>query len=333
MKFFRVLAIALGMAGLALTAWLFLERRSAQAVPILAYHRIADVPDSPWCVPPDVFEQDLRSLREQGYESIQPADLAAHETYGRPIPKRSVIITFDDGYLDCMTAAEPLLNKYGFIGIAYLVTELVADSPAARRKFEGADCLTWPEVEAMLQRGTMAFGGHSHSHLNLVRAEDPAALARKCRQRLAEHGIKKSVSFCYPYGRFNARAMQAVQKSGFTTAMICEDAVARTGTKMNLLALPRVSVMGGRHRFDVKRLPEKNGTNTAAFSIVHDGINLEVCLKLIWRGGYDCLAPRELGKGEMVLTWPLPDQMRTRRPVVEIWDRNGILLLHRYETE
>jgi peptidoglycan/xylan/chitin deacetylase (PgdA/CDA1 family) len=323
-------AVALLAILAALAAWRAGERRRVQPAPILMYHHIGPAADSAWWVPPDVFERHLRSLREQGYTSIQPADLVAQRRWGQPLPRRPVIITFDDGYLDSLTAAEPLLVKYGFHGTVFLVTDCVGDSSDQRKQFEGADCLTWPEVRAMRARGVLTFGGHAHSHRNLVVANDPFSEARECYLQIKKQAGFKPDAFCYPHGEYNDRVLEAVRRAGWQTAMVCKDEVARTGPALDLLALPRVSVMGGRHKFLAARAPEKEAAGEIVFRVKHEGIPLEVAPRLPGAPDGGWLPPRELGNGaEIEWRWPASAPSAPGAPpALELWDRNRILRLY-----
>ncbi len=325
--------IAVTCAGLAvlvaLIAFRAVERHCEVTVPILMYHHVGPVEDSPWWVPPDIFERQLQSLREQGYTSILPSDLAAHWRWGKPLPLRPLIITLDDGYLDSLAVAEPLLAKYGFRAIVYLVTDCVGDCPERRKEIEGSNALTWTEVRAMRARGTMAFGGHSHLHQNLAVTEDPFAPIRECYLQIKKNAGFKPDSFCYPYGQYNGRAVEAVRRAGFTTAMVCEDAVARVGPGVNLLVLPRVSVMGGRHRFGIVRAREKEEPGEVVARVTHQGIPLEVAPRLKGVPGAGWLPAQALGNGaEVEWRWTLvppvpPDDQLS----LELWDRHRLLPL------
>ncbi|MCG2679529.1 MAG: polysaccharide deacetylase family protein [Kiritimatiellae bacterium] len=318
---------------MALIGWRIMEYRRVQTVPILMYHHIGPAESSAWCVPPDVFERQMKFLHDQGYTSILPDELAAHQRWGSPLPRRPVIITFDDGYLDSMTMAEPILRKYGLRGMVYLITCCVGEAPDQRGQFEDADCLTWSEVRAIRQRGTLAFGGHSHSHQNLAVAGDPLSLIWECYQQISRNGGFAPDAFCYPHGEYNARAMDAVRRTGFSTAMVCEDTVARTGPGVNLLALPRISVMGGRHRFGITRERDKEAANEIVARVRHEGIPIEVapCLKGLTDNTAGAWLPaRTFGNGtETEWRWTLKTPSDRDQPLsLELWDHNRILPLY-----
>lgn len=330
--------IALGLAVQRLR-----EARQTRAVPILMYHKIGAVANNAWWVPTGVFERQLRDLRNQGYSTVLPDDIVNHRKAGKRLPHRSVMITFDDGYRDSLAIAEPLLKKYGFRAVVYLITDTVAETPATRRQYEGVDVLTWPEIKAMQKRGTFVFGGHGHRHQNLAAVDDPYPDIRECRLQLRRHDIRQPFSFCYPHGQYNARTIEAVKRAGFRSAVVCEDRVALTGKAMNLLALPRVSVMGGEHEFHVNRLSASATPGEIVLHVMHTGIPMEVSPHLVWSGtaidqdlpalGDGWLPAVPISNGDYEWRWPRPAAASNAAPVrLEIWDKHRLFLIFAGQT-
>ena len=94
---------------------------------ILMYHRIADERFDPWrlCVTPDNFAAQLEVLRSSGLRVIHLHELAASLASGK-VPKRSLVITFDDGYLDNLENGRPLLERYGIPATVFIASGYVA---------------------------------------------------------------------------------------------------------------------------------------------------------------------------------------------------------------
>ena len=87
----------------------------AGAPAVLAYHAIEDVDDAvigPWCVGPDAFARQLDALHAAGVRFVGVRDVLAWLD-GTPLPPRSVLLTFDDGYADLLENAAPLLQERG----------------------------------------------------------------------------------------------------------------------------------------------------------------------------------------------------------------------------
>ncbi len=330
---FAAVLVPIFLGGAVLFAWGAAFRNSPREIPILMYHRISDC-GSKWCVPPEVFEDQMSFLREEGYVSILPGDLVANRRWGKPLPDRPVIITFDDGYLDVITEVEPVLAKYGLRGIVYLITDYVADRPEERKQFAGADCLTWPEVRGISRRGVLAFGGHSCSHASLVRQPACRREPSGCSAAIERSAGFRVEDFCYPHGQCNQETVTSVRGAGFRTGVTSENRVAAWGPEADLYRLPRVSVMGGRNSFSLERriVP---GSLEPVFGLGYQGVDMEVSSALrlpgvdgepLWH------APLELRPGgEYLLHWPVPEGAETGPFQVEIWDKNRILRLHAEE--
>lgn len=347
-------AILAAIIALLMLIALSAETRKQCVVPILMYHDVGETANSPWCVPIETFRSQMTSLREQGFKTILPADISAHFPrrpdadpsgqattwrfwptwgWGQPLPRKPVIITFDDGYLSTLTIIEPILKKNGLRAVIYLITGQVAETAADRREYEGKKCLVWSEVLAMQKRRIFAFGGHSHSHGNLAASGDPLSDILECRRQLKIHGIREPYSFCYPYGQQQESTQKAAKQAEFRTAVVCEDAVASIGPTTNLFALPRVSVMGGSHEFKLLNKEADVNEKTLIYRVLHTGIPLEIsaCLrgngkkkneKDIW------LPSREVSQGEFELQFMLPDaDTANTQKKLEIWDKHRLFKL------
>jgi peptidoglycan/xylan/chitin deacetylase (PgdA/CDA1 family) len=299
-------------------------------IPILMYHEVGKTADSPWCVPLETFRSQMVSLREQGFKTILPSDIAAYLQSGKSLPRQPVIITFDDGYLSNLATVEPILKENGLRAIIYLITDRVSEKESERRKYEGKECLTWPEVTAMQKRRTFVFGGHAHTHKNLAGEANPSGEIAECRRQLLAHDIKEPYSFCYPHGQYNDGTIEAVRQAGFQTAMVCEDNIVTIGPKTDLFALPRVSVMGGNHEFKLLNKASEANEKTLVYRLMHNGIPIEISARLrgkdrnqeVW------LPVREVFRGEFELRFVLPDNVTAPEyNTLEIWDKHRLFKL------
>lgn len=215
--------------------------KQAHTVPVLMYHHVSPV-DGMITVSTANFEQQLQWLRSHGYRSLTCDEFAGH-LEGRPVPPRSVLITFDDGYLDNWVYAYPLMKQYGFKGVIFVVTSWIGDgavrphlgqnelpeTPAHRecedRIEQGrADevMLRWSEIDAMRAEGVFEFHSHTHTHTRWDLAPDSAAKNDHMRQELAlsrstleERLGSVSPHFCWPQGYFDDDYVRLAQEAGF----------------------------------------------------------------------------------------------------------------------
>ncbi len=196
-----------------------LERDEASAggvrVPVLMYHSVAPYyggmtpMQRRLCVEPEVFESQLRWLRDSGFTVIAMSALVAALRDGAALPAKPVVITFDDGWDNQHRYALPLLEKYGATATFYVTTEYLG-----HRHF-----LTWQQVREMAVRG-MTIGSHTRTHPFLTRLS-AEALRRELdgsRAALDAELGKPTRDFAYPYGNYDRRVTAAVRDAGFLSA-------------------------------------------------------------------------------------------------------------------
>jgi peptidoglycan/xylan/chitin deacetylase (PgdA/CDA1 family) len=203
---------------------------AAVEIPILVYHHVVPGGGSPVLyVTPSGFEQQLRYLQSNGYQSISFADLANCLEYGASLPERPVILSFDDGWENQYQYAFPLLQKYGFTGTFYVVSGYI----------DHQNFMTTEQLKAMMAAG-MVIGGHSHTHPALAgigsgRLKDEVTGSKAWLEDRLGTVID---TFAYPYGSYSSATVAAVKAAGYRTARTVDD-----GTRAaldNIATLPAV---------------------------------------------------------------------------------------------
>jgi peptidoglycan/xylan/chitin deacetylase (PgdA/CDA1 family) len=301
-----------------------------EPIPILMYHHIAPDPGRDvWTLSSAEFQRQITGLRDAGYQTILPGDLARPPRWPRRLPRKPIVITFDDGLHSTLVEAEPVLREAGFQAIVYLITGLVADTPAERRRYRQYDGLTWEEVRAMQTRGTLAFGIHSHSHTG--DAARQALEVAECRRIFRDKTGTETRHYCYPYGAAPDLLVQAVRDAGYLTAMVCEDRLFSPGPDADLFRIPRVSVYGGRHDFAVAPRPRATDGSFIAY-VQNLGLPLPVLgrLRHVPTGQIWPFTPGErLGYDPQRWQWSdVPSSFDDASLQVEIWEQNGLFRYH-----
>ena len=130
---------------------------------ILFYHRVADDPGDPLVVTCDVFAAEMALLAERGYEVVDVVE-ALDRLYAGTLESKTIALTFDDGYVDNVVHAMPVLERHGFRGTVFVVTDLVSGKGAfAKGHGSPAPLLGWAEIERL--DGKLAAdvrGAHGH---------------------------------------------------------------------------------------------------------------------------------------------------------------------------
>jgi peptidoglycan/xylan/chitin deacetylase (PgdA/CDA1 family) len=86
---------------------------------VLMYHKVNGVDGNTVTVPPSTFDEQMAQLGELGYTVVSLDDVLDHYVDGRPLPPGAVLITFDDGYLDNLENAVPILQRYGYPAVLF----------------------------------------------------------------------------------------------------------------------------------------------------------------------------------------------------------------------
>jgi peptidoglycan/xylan/chitin deacetylase (PgdA/CDA1 family) len=226
-------------------------------LPILMYHYLSDPPAGAdryrrdLSVPPELFEQHLAYLKAQGYQTVSLDDLTYALAQGRPLPAgdKSILITFDDGYLDNYQNAFPLLQKYGFTGVFFVVTELAERASAGLAAPNGlpyADVyMSWDQLREMAATG-MEVECHARVHEDLTENDDARLVWQVlgCREMIESAlGIRPRY-VAYPSGIYDARVASVFASDGYWGGITTEQGIIHDSS----------------HPFELKRLRVRNTT-------------------------------------------------------------------------
>jgi peptidoglycan/xylan/chitin deacetylase (PgdA/CDA1 family) len=207
-------------------------------VPILNYHKI-DTLHHALSIPPQEFEEQMAYLSQRGFTTITPDQLMAYLNYGKALPEKPILITFDDGYLDNYTNAYPLMKKYGFTATIFIVTSLVGHD----ERF-----MSWDQVREM-QKDGFVFGSHTVTHAALTKLsreqvmEELVASRKEMEQQLGG----KPRYFAYPTGAYNLQIEEMVKQAGYKAAFTIR--YGQAGAESNPYAHERIPIFKGPQTF------------------------------------------------------------------------------------
>jgi len=215
-------------------------------IPILAYHKIDALKElGITCILPGTFEKQMRFLAQNGYQSISPEHLVASITgsgvaQSRQLPEKSVLLTFDDGYENFYTHAYPILKKYGYTALIFMLAGYIDnwnlwEAKISRERFKH---LSRKQIQKLSDKGFW-FGSHGVNHLFLTRQRDSLAKQeiQLSKSILEEILGKPTQFFSYPYGNYDARIARFVREAGYQAAFCLR--AAKAITIDNLYSLPR----------------------------------------------------------------------------------------------
>lgn len=215
--------------------------RGAQArnarVPILMYHVIkAPSPTDALpalFLPPAAFKAQMAALEQAGYTGISQSQMWDAWQHGKPIPRKPVVVSFDDGYLSQYKQAFPVLRRLGWPGVINVVTHNLGSKGIGRHQLE------------RMHRAGWDIGAHTLTHQD-VSTLSGAALEKEIAgsKRLLEKQLGVPVRFfCYPSGKYDDQSEQEVRRAGFLAATTVNYGLA--SRRQDPFALDRVRVDGG----------------------------------------------------------------------------------------
>lgn len=215
-------------------------------LPILMYHRVATgaVPERErYTMRPDHFEAQLTYLRDAGFRSATPDEWSAAVAARRPLDGRRVMLTFDDAYDDFGDTAWPLLQRYGFQAVLFVVAGYAGTTNAWDPPGRNERLLDWRALEELVLQGVRV-GSHTVSHRRLTSCTAPEIVDELARSRakLAERLGIAADCVAYPWGGEDAVVHHFAGACGYLTGFTCRSATASAADPM--LALPRLEVAG-----------------------------------------------------------------------------------------
>jgi peptidoglycan/xylan/chitin deacetylase (PgdA/CDA1 family) len=196
----------------------------ALQIPILMYHSVSDA-----CAPrfrrfavrPATFEAQMRYLSEQGFTTLTISDLIEAMSGRVAMPRKPVVVTFDDGFADFYEAALPVLQQYGQTATLYVVSGAVGKTSTWLDSIGGGarPMVSWSNL-IEIQKCGIEIGAHTVTHAALdllptAAVKDEIANSK----RMLEDGLGRPVvSFAYPFGYQNATVRDVVKAEGYSSA-------------------------------------------------------------------------------------------------------------------
>jgi peptidoglycan/xylan/chitin deacetylase (PgdA/CDA1 family) len=215
-----------------------------QSVPILMYHAVAEHPSAATrrlSVTPRSLQDQLAFLVDYGFTGLTFSQLADAFCTGGILPKRPVVLTFDDGYADFAREAWPILRRYGFPATVFVTTGWMSDAGPQAAGTPLDRMLDWAQIRE-LAATNVEIGAHSHSHPELDQLDD-AKLRRELidSRALLEEGIGAPVrALAYPFGYSSTRVRLAARAAGYRCAAAVRN--VRATPSDDLLMLPRLTI-------------------------------------------------------------------------------------------
>lgn len=260
---------------------------------IFSYHEISDKSETleaSYAVSPSNFEQQMLWLIENGYHFIKIDDILEYKNKNKPLPKKAVLITFDDGYSSVYRNAFPILKKYKIPTVIALVGSWMMEDQKVNfggKIVDRSSFLSKEQLKEMIDSGLVEIGSHSFDmHKGIIgnpqgnmqpamrtrqwfsdtkKYEDEKSYQKriyddlmKNNQFIKDYTGQKSRVIVWPYGHYNIETRMIAEKLGMNVGLTLDDGSNTSATP--LWGLRRILV---EHTMTIKDLERNMGTRNS----------------------------------------------------------------------
>ncbi len=225
-------------------------------IKVLMYHRIVKgttgESTDPHCVSEEDFRYQLQLLDQFNYTPITFEDYYLYRKGKLTLPKKPIILTFDDGYLDTYSTALPVLREFNMHAVFFVLGNRNLQYANWDQHIEEKKRPLMSDQQIIDARSDgFEIGAHTMTHivlpkLNQKEMKDEIEGSKKSLESLLG---EKILSFSYPYGRLDSKVRSLVVQSGYKYACGVYTGPPTFGDDL----------------FDIRRLAINRNTGTAGF--------------------------------------------------------------------
>ena len=215
------------------------------SLPIVMYHGLLkeEKQQGTYVISPDLFESDLRYLKEHGYTTVVVQDLIDYVQDGVPLPDKPIMLTFDDGYYNNYVYAYPLLQKYQSRMVLSPIGRYADQYSQEETLHATYSYATWAQLKEMIDSGLVEVQNHSYDMHG-----DGKSSKRKGAQRVSGETVEQytqalrrdlgkmqdavtentgvtPTAFTYPFGAFSKESVPVLREMGFQATLLCESRI------------------------------------------------------------------------------------------------------------
>ncbi|NAS18032.1 polysaccharide deacetylase family protein [Clostridium butyricum] len=187
-------------------------------IPVLYYHSVDENAANEVTITPEKLQEQLDYINDNNYVTITMTELYDHIENNKPIPEKSILITFDDGYMNNYTEAFPMLKELNMTATIFCVGN----------SLDGYYYLSEEAIKEMSDYG-IDIESHTvnHVHLDTMSYDEQLLELKNSKNILEKITGKEVLSLAYPFGDYNDNTIKAAKdagyKMGFTTKLGLSD--------------------------------------------------------------------------------------------------------------
>ncbi|MCU7667987.1 polysaccharide deacetylase family protein [Bacillus thuringiensis] len=204
--------------------------KNTPVIPVIMYHHFDETYSDNAIVTKKEFYEQMTALKEEGYTPVSQQEVADYYHLKKPLPKKPILITIDDGYTSNYKIAYPILKKLEMKATIFTITGQVGKKPGSLPHF------SWENAQDMIQSGSIEIQSHTnnlhHKELLFLHKESALVYQRKdetqsqyflrifkdlfkSREKIQNNLGVDSIAISYPFGETNKEAIKMVRGAGF----------------------------------------------------------------------------------------------------------------------
>jgi len=199
---------------------------------VLGYHDIRINDRDEYSISPEVFNEQMKWLYDNGYKTTTFDDIAQNKH-----PRKSIVITFDDGYISFVNIAVPIMRKYHFSSVVNIIGEYVGkEMPDVG---EVRQMASWDEFRTLgtrdVEYGSHTYGIHhpdTHGALDVSNENLFFDLLKSKHEIENELGVKCNI-IAWPYGAYDIDNIAVAKAIGFKYFLTSDYGVLISFDKIN----------------------------------------------------------------------------------------------------
>lgn len=218
---------------------------NAVELPVLMYHGLIKNPkhQNRFVIHPDIFENDLKYIKHNGYTCIVVQDLIDYIYNDHPLPEKPIMITFDDGYYNNYLYAFPLIKKYECKIVLSPIGKSTDDYSKIKDEHADYSHVTWEHIKEMVNSGFVEIQNHTYDmHSNkrprIGCTKKKGESLEQYRKNLTQDIMKMQdrvksetgnfpTAFVFPFGAISKEAPEIIRDMGFKCTFCCEGRLNR----------------------------------------------------------------------------------------------------------
>lgn len=219
------------------------EEDSSIKLPVIMYHGVLDSEKKAgkFVIQPKQLEEDLKYLKDNGYQAVVIQDLYDYVYEDKPLPEKPVMLTFDDGYYNNYVYAYPLMKKYDMKMVLSIVGRFADEYTELGENHVNYSHATWDQLKEMQDSGYVEIQNHSYNMHSIDKKRNGSKKNRgedlehykkflnddigKLQKEVEEHLGKAPLCFTYPFGSVSNASFDILKEMGFKATLSCEEGI------------------------------------------------------------------------------------------------------------